>query len=115
MGAMKKIEAVVKPFKSEPVREALMAAGFDPEVMPANCLRDVAFLSAIDAYLRVLRDTFASRFASFAHVEQALITAQIGAELKVIDDQRLKSSKTVANDDRAAATAMREVADSVQG
>ena len=62
-----------------------------------------------------LTDTFASRFASFAHVEQALITAQIGAELKVIDDQRLKSSKTVANDDRAAATAMREVADSVQG
>jgi len=39
-----------------PMREALMAAGFDPEVMPANCLRDVPFLSAIDAYLRVLRE-----------------------------------------------------------
>ena len=62
-----------------------------------------------------LTDTFASRFASLAHVEQSLVTAQVGAALKVIDDQRSKSSKTVANDDRAAATSMEPIADSIQG
>jgi hypothetical protein len=61
-----------------------------------------------------LTDTFSSKFASFAHVEQTLITMQIGAELKVIDDQRSKSSKSVADDDRAAATAMQPIADSIQ-
>jgi len=28
-GAVKKIEAVIKPFKAEPVKEALMAAGVE--------------------------------------------------------------------------------------
>ncbi len=68
----------------------------------------------VDARLMLI-DTFAPRFASFTHVEPILITTQIGAELNVIDDQRAKSSKGVANDDRAAATAMQPIADSIQG
>jgi hypothetical protein len=38
----------------------------------------------------------------------------VAATLKVIDDQRSKSGLAIADDDRAAATAMQPIADSVQ-
>jgi hypothetical protein len=39
----------------------------------------------------------------------------VDAIVRVVDDQKLKSSKSLADDDRAAATAMQPIADSVQG
>ena len=61
----------------------------------------------------VLTDTFVTRFASVVRVGKPQIAHQIDATLKVIDDQRAKSSKSVAGDDRAAATAMQPIADSI--
>ena len=39
----------------------------------------------------------------------------IAATVKVVDDQKAKSSRTLASDDRAAATAMQAIADSIKG
>jgi hypothetical protein len=44
-----------------------------------------------------------------------LIAGHVNATIKVVDDQRAKSSKTIAGDDRAAATSMQPIADSIQG
>jgi len=89
------------------------SAGFwDMWMARTNALLSYAHGDA--AARAALTETFASRFVSLTHVQRALITAQVDAALKVVDDQRSKSSKTVANDDRAAATAMQPIADSIQ-
>ena len=63
-----------------------------------------------------LTQTFVPAFAYVSHVDRLRLLHQVQATIKVIDDQRAKSSKTVAGDDRAAATAMQPIADSaVQG
>ncbi|HTT13612.1 MAG TPA: UvrD-helicase domain-containing protein [Burkholderiaceae bacterium] len=38
-----------------PMRDALIASGFDPDAMPANSLRDARFLVAVQAYMPLLR------------------------------------------------------------
>jgi hypothetical protein len=43
----------------------------------------------------------------------ALVVNQVQATLKVIDDQRSKSTAALAADDRAAASAMQPVADAL--
>jgi hypothetical protein len=57
----------------------------------------------------------AESFASLAHVPKAYVRDHASALLKVIDDQRAKSSTNVAGDDRAAATSTQPIADSIQG
>ncbi len=54
-------------------------------------------------------------FASLAHVNQTPVASQVDATIKVIDEQRAKSLKTIAGDDRVAASSMQPVADSIQG
>lgn len=54
---------------------------------------------------------FVRDFATLAHVDRSPVSRQLMATLKAIDDQRATSSKDVAGDDRAAATAMQPIAD----
>jgi hypothetical protein len=54
---------------------------------------------------------FVRDFATLAHVDRSPVSRQLMATLKVIGDQRATSSKDVAGDDRAAATAMQPIAD----
>ena len=63
----------------------------------------------------VLTGRFVDDFVSLSHADKRAVAAQVAATVKVIDDQRSKSSKAVANDDRAAATSMEPIADSIQG
>ena len=58
---------------------------------------------------------FVSDFVSVTHANKTVVQAQVTATLRVIDEQRARSSKTIAGDDRAAATAMQPVADSLHG
>jgi hypothetical protein len=62
---------------------------------------------------KALTDTFVAQLSSATHVPANLITEEAGAIVKVIDDQRAKAFKTVAGDDRAAATAMQPIADAM--
>jgi hypothetical protein len=65
---------------------------------------------------QALTDSFVQQLASRAGIPTAPIANQAGATVKVIDDQRGKSFKTIADDDHAAATAMEPIADAlVQG
>lgn len=57
--------------------------------------------------------TTASQFSSVAHIESAPVNAELAALIKVIDDQRAKSSKRIAGDDRAAATSMEPIGDGI--
>lgn len=54
---------------------------------------------------------FVRDFAALARVDRSPVSRQLMDTLKVIDDQRAKDSKNVANDDRSAATAMQPIAD----
>jgi hypothetical protein len=64
---------------------------------------------------KALTETFVAQFASIAGGSPGLIAGHVNATIKVVDDQRAKSSKTIAGDDRAAATSMQPIADSIQG
>lgn len=59
-----------------------------------------------------LSNTFVSELTSMTKASPNLVSNQVGATIKVIDDQRVKNSADVANDDRAAATATQPIADS---
>ena len=72
----------------------------------------VAYASGDAAAGRGLTDSFPGEFASLAHVSKSQVTSQMSATIKVIDDQRAKSSLTIAGDDRAAASSMQPIADS---
>jgi hypothetical protein len=63
----------------------------------------------------VLTGKFVNDFVALSHANKTAVMEQLTATIRVIDDQRSKSSKTVANDDRAAATSMQPIADSIQG
>jgi hypothetical protein len=52
-------------------------------------------------------------FSAAAHVAAASVTDEMNALIKVIDDQRAKTSKTIAGDDRTAATSMEPIADAI--
>ena len=62
-----------------------------------------------------LTQRFVADFSSLAHVSKAYVLDHVNATLKVIDDQRAKNSTTIANDDRAAATSVQPIGDSIQG
>jgi hypothetical protein len=50
-------------------------------------------------------------FSAVAHVTNPPVTDEMNALIKVIDEQRAKTSNAVAGDDRAAATSMEPIAD----
>jgi hypothetical protein len=60
-----------------------------------------------------LTGSFVTQFSTITHVPAATIRNQMVATLKAIDDQRAKSYKRVAGDDRAAASAMQAIADQI--
>ena len=55
----------------------------------------------------------APQFASLGHVQTGPASDEINALIKVIDEQRAKTLKTIAADDRAAATSMEPIADAI--
>ena len=57
--------------------------------------------------------SFADRLVSNSRASRTAVQYYVQATVKVIDDQKAKASKTVADDDRAAATAMQPIADSI--
>jgi hypothetical protein len=74
----------------------------------------IAYATSGDATAKQgLTDKFITRFYGVAPVASDTARDQVIATLKVIDDQRAKASRSVAGDDRAAATAMQGVADRI--
>ena len=76
----------------------------------------IAYATSGDAAARQgLTDKFVTGFYALAPVPVGVETAreQVNATIKVVDDQRAKAFKQVAGDDRAAASAMRAIADRI--
>ena len=90
-----------------------VATQFDTVWMSRNTAL-LAYASGDTASGQVLTGSFPGAFASLAHVSKSHVTSQLSATIKVIDDQRAKASTAVAGDDRAAASAMQPIADSIQ-
>jgi len=101
------------------VFEKALGAGAGPRFTEIWTVKDTGLLGYAAAQSSqdnpVLTGKFVNDFVSLSHADKRAVAAQVEATIKVIDDQRSKSSKTVADDDRAAATAMQPVADSIQG
>jgi len=74
----------------------------------------VSYATGDSTSKHALNDTFVNAFAGLAHANQSQVAAQVTATLKVIDEQRAKSSRSLASDDRAAATSMQPIADSIR-
>jgi len=73
-----------------------------------------AYANASDSTARQrLTDSFVTRFSALTQVPAASIRDQVTATLVAIDDQRAKTYKTLAGDDRAAAGAMQPIADRI--
>jgi hypothetical protein len=71
-----------------------------------------AYAGAGDAKSKqALSETFANGMTSLTKASSPVVSDQVGATIKVIDDQRAKNTTDVAADDRAAATATQPVAD----
>ena len=85
--------------------------GFD-KVWAARDAALLAYASGEAASRPALTDTFVQEFAALWHVDKLPVKAQVDATIRVIDQQRAKSSKALAAADRAAATAMQPIADS---
>jgi hypothetical protein len=74
----------------------------------------IAYATTADAAAKLgLTDKFVTRFYGVAPAASDTARDQVTATIKVIDDQRAKASKSVAGDDRAAATGMQSVADHI--
>ena len=74
----------------------------------------IAYASSGDASARQgLADKFATRFYGLAPLAVDPARDQLIATIKVVDDQRAKTFKAVAGDDRAAAAGMQAVADRI--
>ena len=69
--------------------------------------------SGDSASKNALTDTFVADFAAITKVSPGIVSNQVTATIKVIDDQRAKRLDDVAEDDRAAATATQPIADSI--
>lgn len=67
-----------------------------------------------DASRNVITNTLVAELASVTRQASSIIANHENATIKVLDDQRSKS-KSIADDDRAAATSMQPIADSIQG
>jgi hypothetical protein len=78
-------------------------------------------ISAIESYAstgdaaakKALTDSFVSQLSSISATPASVISDQINATIRVIDDQRTGALTSLAGDDRAAATAMQPLADSL--
>jgi len=86
--------------------------GFD-KVWAARDAALLAYASGDGASKPALTETFVQEFAALERVDNAPVTVQVNATIKVIDAQRARSSQALAAADRAAATAMQPIADSV--
>jgi hypothetical protein len=60
-----------------------------------------------------LSDKFVAQLASVTGVSPGIISNEVAATIKVIDDQRAKQYDAIAQDDRTAATGMQPIADSL--
>jgi phage tail protein X len=60
-----------------------------------------------------LSENFVSRLASTTNLSPGIVSNQVDATIRVIDDQRSKQYDAVAQDDRTAATGMQPIADSL--
>lgn len=69
--------------------------------------------SGDDASKQALTQALVSQFSALAHVASTPVADQVNATIRVIDDQRSKSTASLAADDRAAATAMQPIADAL--
>ena len=78
-------------------------------------------VSAIESYAatgdpaskKALTEIFVSQLSSIGATPASLISDQVNATIRVIDDQRSGSLASLADDERAAATAMQPLADSL--
>jgi hypothetical protein len=85
-----------------------------PEVWGVRDANVFAYANASDSGAKQkLTGSFVSQFAALTQVPAAPIRDQVIATLKAIDDQRAKAYKNVAGDDRAAAAAMKSIADQI--
>jgi hypothetical protein len=75
----------------------------------------IAYAAGESAAKPVLTEQFVDRFATAAHVDRNHLAHHVTATLKVIDDQRAQNWSSIANDDRAAATSIQAMGDSIQG
>jgi hypothetical protein len=74
----------------------------------------IAYATSADVTARLgLTDKFITRFYAVAPTASDAARDQVTATIRVIDDQRAKASKSVAGDDRAAATGMQGIADRI--
>jgi hypothetical protein len=74
----------------------------------------ITYATSADANAKAnLTDKFITRFYAIAPTASDAVREQATATLKVIDDQRAKAYKSVAPDDRAAATGMEAIADRI--
>jgi hypothetical protein len=74
----------------------------------------IAYASSADAAAKKgLTDNFITRFYAIAPTASDAARDQVTATIKVIDDQRAKTSKSIAPDDRAAATGVQGIADRI--
>jgi hypothetical protein len=62
---------------------------------------------------KALTETFVSQLSSISATPASVISDQVNATIRVIDDQRTGALTSLAGDDRAAATAMQPLADSL--
>ena len=99
------------------VNRDAIANSIGPSFVDVWTARDKALFgyAAGDSAARsALTGTFVDAFTSLTHTAKPPVIDQVEATLRVIDDQRARSSKQVADDDRAAATAMQPIADSIR-
>lgn len=87
-------------------------AGFDA-AWQARDAALIAYAQKGDSASRSVLTATAPPVASAARAPAAVVSDELAALIKVIDDQRAKASDKVAGDDRAAATSMQPVADAI--
>jgi hypothetical protein len=113
-GAEKAAAAAALTTNADQLRAAFPGSttGFD-KVWAARDAALLAYASGDGASKPALTETFVQEFAALERVDNAPVTVQVNATIKVIDAQRARSSQALAPADRAAATAMQPIADSV--
>jgi hypothetical protein len=88
-----------------------------PQVKPLWTQRDAALLvyatNADAPAKQTLTDGFVTQFSMLTRVAVPTITEQVNATIKVVDDQRGQAFKVLGDDDRAAATTMQPIGDSI--
>lgn len=84
------------------------------EMWTARDAATLAYATNGDASAKqTLTDTSVTQFSTLTRVPAATIREQVNATIKVIDDQRGQNFKTLADDDRAAATTMQTTGDAI--